>query len=268
MFIELKANEFWQTEAFFKDELQYIPALSVIRGNFPGKVFVDQMPSPHFAIVWALGRWMYLGGEKGCYASDKGSVIDALWKKLRQLEPQSNWFEIYMKEDRNWESEFASNTSSLSVSKHYESVYTLDEEQFASLPMLEKDDPHLRCEIKDYPILPEGYPLHSSISQDFREKTRPGVQLVKDDKVIALCKNNGFEVENFYFIDVDTFEQKERGKGYATLVSQRLIQHTLEQGYVPLWETTHQNIASHKLACKLGFEPQCSYPVYRFTYLV
>lgn len=266
MLIELRADQFWQTEAFFKDELQYIPALSVIRGDFPGKVFVDQMPSPHYAIVWALGRWMYLGGEEGSHALLKGAIIDALWGEVRQLEPETFWFEIYTKEDQEWEREFDSNTSALSVSKHYESVYTLDVQKFASLSTMENTDPHLLCEIKDVPILPEGYPLPSSVRQDFREKRRPGVQLVKEDQVIALCKNNGFEAESFYFIDVDTFEEKERGKGYATFVSQRLIQHTLEQGHVPLWETTHQNIASHKLACKLGFEPQRSYPVYRFTY--
>lgn len=69
---------------------------------------------------------------------------------------------------------------------------------------------------------------------------------------------------NNYFIDVDTFDEGHRKKGYATIAAVELIQKFLSDGMFPLWETTHQNTPSHKLALKLGFEVSENYPVYAF----
>ncbi|MFD1906953.1 GNAT family N-acetyltransferase [Paenibacillus rhizoplanae] len=47
-------------------------------------------------------------------------------------------------------------------------------------------------------------------------------------------------MNNRYFIDVDTYAESERGKGYATLAAVSLISHYLVQEMLPLWETTHE----------------------------
>ncbi|MNC55421.1 hypothetical protein D3C76_19710 [compost metagenome] len=82
---------------------------------------------------------------------------------------------------------------------------------------------------------------------------------------MALCKNNGFQSGREYFVDVDTFDIAERGKGYGTLAAAALIRYYLDKRMRPLWETTHENLASRRLALKLGFESVADYPVFAFT---
>ena len=67
-------------------------------------------------------------------------------------------------------------------------------------------------------------------------------------------------------IDIETFQEKERCKGYATAVGKALIDYCLEKRYIPLWETTLDNIPSQKVAKKLGFVENESYPVYAIEF--
>lgn len=61
--IELPYDSFSAVAHLFTPKKQLIPAIAVIRGNYPGRVFVDHLQRPHVAVVWATGRWMYLLGE-------------------------------------------------------------------------------------------------------------------------------------------------------------------------------------------------------------
>ena len=67
-------------------------------------------------------------------------------------------------------------------------------------------------------------------------------------------------------IDVDTFDKSDRDKGYATAAGVALLDHCLESGLNPLWETTEDNIASQRLAEKLGFIKNEKYPVYAIEF--
>lgn len=263
MLVELEEKEFKQVEHFFSEHIQYIPARAVLRGDFPGRVFVDQCMQPQVVIVWVLGRWCYLEGKQVGVEQLKG-IIAGLWQEMSRENLQLQWLEIYTKEEGQWEKEFFAPDFPFSVSKHYESTYTLNEQTFSSLPPLPPLLPPFSCEQQDFPILPIEYSQNPGVKEEWRRKSRPGVVLKKGDRTIALCKNNGFELENSFFIDVDTFDEQERGKGFATRVSRALIEYSLAQGHTPLWETTHQNLLSHKLALKLGFERVCTYPVYFF----
>jgi len=86
--------------------------------------------------------------------------------------------------------------------------------------------------------------------------------LRKNGEVISQCVNNGFIHENRYFIDLDTFDKYERNKGHGTLISYYLIINQFKKGFLPIWETTVDNIPSQKVADKLGFEKVEEYPVY------
>ncbi|OPX46007.1 GNAT acetyltransferase [Ruminiclostridium hungatei] len=86
--------------------------------------------------------------------------------------------------------------------------------------------------------------------------------LRKNGEIVSQCVNNGFIHENQYFIDLYTFNNCERNKGYGTLISYYLIIDQLKKGYLPIWETTVDNMPSQKVADKLGFEKVEEYPVY------
>lgn len=264
--LELHFNKFTLVESFFYNKKNYIPALSVIHGNYPGRVFLDNEQDPNIAIVWAIGRWMYLEGN---LSSVKNKL--ELSSFLQNIvipdcnERNANWFEIYTSDDEQWDQLFLEETAYLRVDKHYESVYTLNLITFNQVKKTIAtvvDD--MEIKMMNFDILPESFHHFSYISEEFKSKQSPGVEIKKDNRIVTICKNNGFIFGNDYFIDVDTFEKEERGKGYATMAAIQLIDRLLESEMYPLWETTHDNIPSHNLALKLGFEVHENYPVYAF----
>ena len=52
-----------------------------------------------------------------------------------------------------------------------------------------------------------------------------------------------------------------RGRGYGALTCARLIQTCLERGLVPYWSCDADNLASLKLARRLGFQNQADYTI-------
>jgi RimJ/RimL family protein N-acetyltransferase len=67
-------------------------------------------------------------------------------------------------------------------------------------------------------------------------------------------------------IDVVTYQKDDRGKGLATAATVALLDYCLERKLVPLWETTEDNVASQRLAEKLGFIKHETYPVYAIEF--
>ncbi|GGH13050.1 GNAT family N-acetyltransferase [Paenibacillus segetis] len=264
--LELHVDQFPIVESFFINKKNYIPALSVIHGNYPGRVFVDNAQIPNIAIVWAIGRWMYLEGSLSSLKNE--FVVNSFIENVvipDCRERHTNWFEIYTSDDEQWDKLFLAEIDYIKVDKHYESVYTLNLSKFNQVKhKIASAEDEIEVRLLDFDILPESFYHVSYISEKFKSKQSQGVQIKKDNQVVTICKNNGFIFRNEYFIDIDTLAQAERGKGYATIAAIQLIDHLLEGEMYPLWETTHENIPSHKLALKLGFEVRENYPVYAF----
>lgn len=265
--IELQHSDYHLVEFLFQDKKQYIPALSVIHGNFPGRVFVNEVEAPQFAVVWAIGRWMYV---EGAIRNEEDKT--QLRKFIQNVvlpdchQRKASWFEIYTKDADDWDDLVLEKMNDVKGSKHYESVYALNVEKYhryKKSSTYTSEDTTLQ--LKDYKILPEIYHQFPYVEEKFKTKTCLGAELIKGDHLITICRNNGFVHKNEYFIDVDTFQKEERKKGYAMLAATHLIDHYLKSEMYPLWETTHDNLPSHQLAMKLGFEPVESYPVYTFV---
>ncbi|MFD2877914.1 GNAT family N-acetyltransferase [Paenibacillus rhizoplanae] len=186
------------------------------------------------------------------------------------LQRQEKGFEIYTEDSDSWTELLTLEIAGLSVDRHMESVYEFNSERFVQLKKNRRAAIPLEGELsvacEEFPVL--ALPEHNRSARDdrFVGLTTTGAVVKVRDKVVSICKkNNGFSVNNRYFIDVDTYAESERGKGYATLAAVSLISHYLVQEMLPLWETTHENVASHKLALRLGFEPVESYPVFAFV---
>lgn len=264
--IELEFKDFHIVESLFLEKMQHIPALSVIHGNYPGRVFVDNEVTPSVAIVWAIGRWMYAEGN---------IVLEKNRTEIKHfiqnivipdcLNRNEQWFEIYTSDSEQWDRIFLEELDGLEAHKHFESTYELNENKFLEIK-------NARCRVEDkvqvvfeqYHILTESFYNLPYVKESYQTLKTIGAVVKIEDRVVSICKNNGFVFGNKYFIDADTFEIEERSKGYGSLAAVQLIDYFLGKGMYPLWETTHQNLPSHKLALKLGFEPVESYPVYAF----
>ncbi|WP_339256567.1 GNAT family N-acetyltransferase [Paenibacillus sp. FSL P2-0136] len=264
--MELQPGNYTAVYDFYAGKKQYIPALSVLLENYPGRVFADHTEAPTLAVVWATGRWMYAAGDISTEINRLKLMVFLQTVVVPDCQQrQEKWFEIYTDDSDSWTELLKLEIAGLSVDRHMESVYEFNSERFvqlknrrAAIPL--EGDLSVACE--EFPVLTH----KGSVREDrFIGLTTTGAVVKIRDEVVSICKNNGFSVNNRYFIDVDTYAESERGKGYATLAAVSLISHYLVQGMLPLWETTHENVASHKLALRLGFEPVESYPVFAFV---
>lgn len=263
---ELNAQEYTAVEFLFNQKKQHIPALAVLRGSYPGRVFVDQTEKPNLAVVWATGRWMYAAGDIRPEQSKEGMKIFLQDVVIPECIAQnSRWFEIYTDSSGEWVTLFLDKKIKWKVDKHLESTYVFHPDPFDKLQGSAQAAANgLRVELKEYPILPETYHHIPYVHRRFMEQKTAGAAVKLGERTLSICKNNGFATGNEYFIDVDTFEAEDRNKGYGAQAAIALIGYYLQRGMVPLWETTHENQSSHRLASKLGFTPVETYPVFSF----
>ncbi len=270
--IELDRARFGDVRPFFLGHRQYSPALAALEGTLPGRVFADSAENPRVAIVWALTWWAYVEGRADS-VTDLAGQLSAFLREVAMpgaRELGMNWFELYVPNEGSWMEESeqmfgalgASEAPGLKTDRHFETTYVLDRETFrAALPAL--DAPAgVTVEYVDVPLLPTRARGASSIPDEFKPMTAPAYRLVVDERVAALCKGYGFASDGSFMLAVDTYSEDDRGKGYATAVCAALIEHAIERGLEPLWETTEWNEPSQKVAAKLGYVPDESYPVY------
>ncbi|MEI3603549.1 GNAT family N-acetyltransferase [Oceanobacillus sp. SE10311] len=241
-----------------------MPAFAVIHGSYPGRVFVDHENSPKVAIVWAIGRWMYLEGNIA--TNQEKSELKRFFREIVMPDCKKrsrNWFEIYTNDSKQLEEYSLKEIDFLKVDKHYESVYTLNVEKFLQVAKRSKRNEE-KVEFRNFDIIPESLEETSYVKNSTLSKKTVGVVIKRGNTILSIDKNNGFTFGKEYFIDIDTFKEEERKKGYATLAAIKIISYFLEKNMFPLWETTESNIPSQKLALKLGFEPMERYLVFEF----
>jgi len=267
MIHELEPSDFSKVSHLFQGHKQYVPVFAVIDRNFPGRVFVDEKDSPETALVWAVSRWAYIDGDptNPSFNSSFAELIqDVIIPGSTQM--GMNWFELYTPDSLEWMATIETSLSRYKPAKHYETVFTFDEQEYLALRNAYTLPSGSRIERVETPILPQRAGDAPFVAEEFKTKTSFGFRLIRDQKVISICRSNGLASGNEFMIDVETFDEKERSKGLATVVSRALLDYCLEHGYIPLWETTSDNIPSRKVARRLGFVEHESYPVYAIEF--
>ena len=263
MIYELSPSEFHRARPLFRFCKQYVPVFAVLDAVFPGRVYVDSIDAPTAAIVLALTRWAYVDGDMG-----NATVIRALPQFIRDVitpvfqELDMNWFELYAPPNERWITALNGTLAALSAEKHWESTYILDVQRYQQHRRGHVVPLGMELRMNHLPLVPQASPGLPVIPAEFVEQTSVGFELVRGDHVISVCRSNGLQAGNEFMVDVRTYPREDRRRGYARIVATALIDHALERGFSPLWETTEDNIASRRLAESLGYIEAESYPVY------
>jgi len=263
LFHELEFADFSKVRPLFESHSQYLPVQAIIDGNFPGRVFVDSPSNPRLALVWAISRWAYIEGD-----FDINELEEAISKLLQgtiipgSLRIDQHWFELYVPNSDTWMAKVENGLRQFGAQRHFESVYCWDREKYTRFHQDYLFPPGTEIVAVDIPILRDSVPLTPFIPEQFHTKTSIGCRVMMGDRVVAQCRSNGFAAGCEFMIDVETFDKDDRGKGYATAAGVALLDHCLENGLIPIWETTEYNTASQRLAEKFGFMSDQSYPVY------
>lgn len=263
MFREYNSSEYFKIRYLFEGQKRYTPVHAVINGSFPGRVFVDNTAEPRTAIVWAISRWAYIEGELE-NPSFNSSLIDLIQRIIipDSLKTRMNRFELYANNATRPLNKLEDCLEIFNCSKHFESVYVWNRTKYLSFRSSYSHPPGFVIEMAEIPLLPSYVYDVPFVSEDFRSRTAVGFRLRLEDRVVAQCGSNGFTNGKEFMVDVNTFDKSNRSKGYATAAGVGLLDHCLVSGLNPLWETTKDNIASQRLADKLGFINTETYPVF------
>jgi hypothetical protein len=182
------------------------------------------------------------------------------------IKMRTNWFELYARNDTAWIEELDTSLAPFGVNRHLESLYIWDASLYLGFKEQYNLPDNVEIESAEVPILPERLRDASLIPACFLSRGAIGCRAKVMGRDVALCRSNGFEAGNEFMIDVITFDVTERNKGYATAASVGLLDYCLENRLHPLWETTEDNTASRRLAQKLGFVEEETYPVFAIEF--
>jgi len=177
-----------------------------------------------------------------------------------------DWFELYACGSPKWENIIDNIIKPFDSSKHYESVYTWDKQKYSDFRSSFKFPSDVVIKKTDFSVVSEKALLSSLVPDKNKTKTTFGFSVMSKEEELAHCRSTGFEVGKSFMINVITHDANIRKKGYATSASVALLDYCLENDLVPLWETTEDNIASQRLANRLGFVKDQTYPVFAIEF--
>ncbi len=177
-----------------------------------------------------------------------------------------DWFELYACGSPKWENIIDNVVKQFDSSKHFESVYIWDKQIYADFRATYNFPAGHSIKKTDFPIISEKALKSSLVPKRFKIKRTFGFSIMSKEEELAHCRSTGFEVGKTFMINVITHDANFRKKGYATIATVALLDFCLENNLVPLWETTEDNIGSQKLAKKLGFVKDQTYPVYAIEF--
>ncbi|MBU1318311.1 MAG: GNAT family N-acetyltransferase [candidate division Zixibacteria bacterium] len=267
MIVELEPEDYHRAAHILEGHRQYVPALSVIYGDFPGRVFVDNSDLPRTAIVWAISRWAYIEGNADNVdfnISIAELIRDRIIPGSREIE--MSWFELYSNLSADWKRTIESALSEFDFRSHMESTFVWDRQKYHAFRADYAFPNGFEPVKSDIPILPASTARSPFVSDAHKTRTAIGFRVMGENKIIAQCRLDGLLHGSQFMVDVDTFEKDDRRKGFATAASVALLDFCLDQKLDPLWETTEDNTASRRLATKLGFVEDESYLVYAIDF--
>ncbi len=267
MIYELTTSEFPVVAHLFEGHKQYVAALAVINHDFPGRVFVDDRSQPQTALVWAVSRWAYIEGDahnRSFLEESPEFIRETVMPDSKQM--KQNWFEIYAANSPQWLATLDACLKEFEAERHFESVFCWDVEEYKEFRSVYTMPSEVTTRLVDLPLLPERAQGVSSVPEEMKSRTSFGIELMVGDRKVSECRSNGFVNGMEFMIDVNTFDNDDRGRGYATAAGVALLDICLEDGQLPIWETTEHNEPSRKLAKRLCFVEEESYPVYAIEF--
>ncbi len=262
-----------------KVKINHFFAKSVLNGQMDGIVFVDDIKSPSsFYIATQYGMSLLFGEMGNVEFND--SLADYLQNKnLDRIVDE--WLQVY---PSCWSDVIEVLSGSCFISKekaaqlpHDLNKYPNSVIQNSRVNFAFNKDKFNQNKLSK--LLQNGQNL-VSINQEMFDQLQGSVvpknfwqnanDFVNQGKGFSLYDNENFVAASYSAtVDKGTLEvgietkAECRGKGYAFIVCQAIIEYCLEQGITPVWACRLENIGSYNLAQKLGFEPSHYLPYYR-----
>ena len=271
MIYELKPGEYEIARPIFKG-LQYNLAIfSVIEGNTPGSVYVDDVADPKTAFVWDKSRdsGFYLEGYErnaGFNAALNRLIVERLYPEARTLPGVLDFTLHYFPE--TWEDQFGAVLRDTNPMKNWRKFYAfrqLKVDWRSMVPpgfVLRSVDGGLlaRTGLRNADRLAHWAQDSWSSVDDFLARGL-GFCLVHGDGVASWCMAD-YASGDRCEIGIHT-DERYRRRGFATLTAAATVEHGISSRMPHVgWHCWGTNLASAATAEKVGFEKALDYPVY------
>lgn len=269
--IKLKSDEFYIVQENIGFERLCPEPISVIMKNNPGDIYVDNIKKPKTALIWSYGiAGFYLIGDYGNKKTnnDIKKFVDSIIIK-RMKEKDYNCFEVSgstpswdraiaeifgQKELRSWKQiiyigDLKTQGESLETSFPYE-IKNLKDESFDITELVNKDY-----------LINELLQFWNDI--DIVKKKGNCFYAIINGEVIGMCYT-GFVTDEMKAIGIETVEKYRRNKvGYNLALN--CLHEIVEEGKTPYWDCMDENVASKRLAEKLGLTKSGEYICHGFS---
>ncbi|MFC1525553.1 GNAT family N-acetyltransferase [Candidatus Latescibacterota bacterium] len=216
----------------------------VLEGRQPGRVFADDADAPTAALVCHQTGYSYLGGgTEAAAAWLEREMVEALrLERIKLCAAPGFWEERLRAVDHLELRPYAIHTYRLDESRRQglaalPPVPDVCEVYRITAPMLS----HRHNECLVFFGTPEAWERHGV-----------GYALLEEGKVASACVTS-FVGNGTCDTSLTTLEPFRR-RGYGTQVAAALVQACLDAGIEPIWHTTPDNVASDRIARRLGYD--------------
>lgn len=265
----LNLSDYWLVGELFEDLRYNLVIDSVIAGNTPAWVYVDDGPEPRAAWIWNRMGTMLLAGQSDEEAFNRalsavlsGRVVpDARRRRIPSLT-------LHYSPDV-WEAKVGRLLPGVAGERTWRRFYAFDRlrvlwrEQIAPGCAMRRIDGELlhQGQLENVGSVVGWVRSFWHTFEDFAERGF-GFCLVRGEVITGWCLTvyaSGRDVE----LGLATAPEY-RGRGFATLTAAACVEHSIDKGFTPHWHCDEANLASMRVAEKVGFSHPTRYPVYTF----
>lgn len=247
----LKKENYYKVIDLLK-EVYYNHAVvySVIEGNAPGKIYVDNKENPKSILLFPKNCFFYLLGDykNNAFLNDLRSLI------LNVIPNEENAKEIiFFCFNNEWRNKLDALFSNEKIKRIKRKIFDFDKDAFYKYNTNKKQNRKGTLIIKDFndQISKQININNSWINiSDFLSKGI-GKVMMENESLISACYSI-YRGYNHVEIDIFTNEPYKR-KGYAEYVGYYFIKECLSKNIIPSWSCWSYKESSYKLAEKLGF---------------
>lgn len=271
---ELKREEFINVKNILDETMDNIEIKAVINNENPGWIFVDSKENPKTAVIYSkgVGGFYFVGDEKNeSFNKNIEKYIDEDIKK-RAVKEGFDEFE-FSGETEKWNVVLEEIFKNKDLKQSVQYIYKLDRDEWDKHEKrdlyegfeLKKMDMELfnsknfeNLEFLNLEVLKWWNSFEDYVNNTF------GYCVVKDNKVANFCMCD-YVNDKYSPMGIETIEEFRR-KGICQVSTEAYIEEALRRNKQPYWECMGTNVASQKLAEKLGFRRHRSYNLYYFKF--
>ncbi|MBA2176367.1 GNAT family N-acetyltransferase [Halobacillus locisalis] len=269
--VELTPGDFHRCEAMV-DRTKSIEVNAIIKGNNPGRIFVDHKHKPETGMVW-LGNnagFYFIGQEDNDsfnqeinHFIDEYIVKQAKKENLEEFEAVGqhprwdeviqrvfqhrklhNWNQrVYKLHSQNYKAE-----NEPLIAGHYQ-VVSLTFESLENTGYSNRD--FVESKVLDY----------WETIDDFSDKGF-GFMIINQQEIVSLCFS-AYVFEGVHGVHIETLPPYQ-GKGLAQKVAHKFVQDCFTNGTVPYWNCLERNQSCIAIVENMGFTNVFNYVGYEF----